>query len=56
MPPYVMFDAKNLNMDWTEGEIPGTTYGLSSNGWIDMEPFTCGFPNIFFNMQYLLDL
>ena len=39
MPPYIIFDAKNLNMDWAEGEIPGTTYGLSSNGWIDMDLF-----------------
>ena len=38
-PPYVIFNDKNLNMDWTEGEIPETTYGLSSNGWKDMELF-----------------
>ena len=43
MPPYIIFDAKNLNLDWTEGEIPGTTYGLSSNGWIDM--VSCGSRN-----------
>ena len=33
--PYViiyLFVAKNLNIDWTEGEILGTTFGLSSNG------------------------
>jgi len=44
MPPYVTFDAKNLNMDWTEG---GTTYGLSSNGWIDMELFSLWFAKHF---------
>jgi len=32
MPPYVIFDTKNLNIDWTLGEMPGTTYSLSSNG------------------------
>ena len=26
-------------MLWTKGEVPGTTYGLSSNGWIDMDLF-----------------
>ena len=53
MPPYVIFDAKNLNMDWTEGELPGTTYGLSSNGWIDMELSHLWFTSTFCQMQYL---
>lgn len=39
MPSFVIFDAKHLNHDWTDGEVPGTTYGLSSNGWIDSELF-----------------
>ena len=39
MPPFIIYDAKNLNMDWTKEEVPGTTYGLSDNGWIDMELF-----------------
>ena len=30
-----MFDAKNLNIQWTEGEVPGTTYGLSDSSWMD---------------------
>ena len=47
MPPYIIFDAKILNLDWTEGEIPGTTYGLSSNGWIDMELFKLWFKKHF---------
>ena len=47
MPPYIIFDAKNLNLDWTEGEIPGTTYGLSNNGWIDMELFRLWFKKHF---------
>lgn len=25
------------NIKWTEGEVPGTTYGLSKKGWIDTE-------------------
>ena len=59
MPTYVIFDAKNLNMDWTEGELPGTTYGLNSNGWIDMELFPLWFtkhflPNAVFARPLLL--
>ena len=26
-------------MEWTKGEVPGTTYGLSTRGWIDMDLF-----------------
>ena len=39
IPPFVVFDAKNLNLLWTEKEVPGTTYGLSDSGWMDMELF-----------------
>ena len=35
MPPCIIFEAKNLNIDWTRDEVPGTTYSLSNNGWID---------------------
>ncbi len=35
IPPFVIFDAKGLNVEWTKGEIPGTTYGLSDKGWVD---------------------
>lgn len=57
MPPYIIFDAKNLNLDWAEGEIPGTTYGLSSNGWIKLI-WNClrhGSLSTFLNMQFLHD-
>ena len=39
LPPFVIFDAKNLNLEWAEGEVPGTTYGLSDSGWMEMELF-----------------
>ena len=39
MPPLTIYDAKNLNMEWTKEEVPGTTYALSDNGRIDMELF-----------------
>ena len=35
IPPFVIFDAKMLNLDWTKGEVPGTRYGLSATGWVD---------------------
>ena len=38
-PPFVIFDAKQLNPRWTRGEVPGTRYGLSSNGWTDQVLF-----------------
>ena len=39
LPPYVIFDTATLNPAWTEGQVPGTTYGLSKKGWIDTELF-----------------
>ena len=39
IPPFVIFDAKSLNKEWTKGEVPGTTYGMSSKGWVDTELF-----------------
>ena len=37
IPPYIIFDAASLNVDWTKNEVLGTTYGtcMSSKGWID---------------------
>ena len=47
LPTFVIFNAKNLNLDWTKEEVPGTMYGLSENRWIDMvlfkEWFFCHF-------------
>ena len=39
IPPFIIFDAKQLNPLWTKGEVPGTRYGLSDSGWIDQELF-----------------
>ena len=39
LPPFVIFNAKNLNIDWTQEEVPGTTYSLSDSGWMDMQLF-----------------
>ena len=35
IPPFVIFDRKTLNPHLTKGEVLGTSYGLSPNGWID---------------------
>ena len=40
IPPFVIFDWKTLIPQLTKGEVPGTSYGLSSNGWIDRQLFT----------------
>ena len=49
IPPFVIFDAKSLNMEWTKGEVVGTMYGLSSRGWVDMELFKGWCSDHFFN-------
>ena len=50
LPPFVVFDAKNLNMQWCVDEVPGTTYGLSDNGWMDMKLFKGWFIKHFLNL------
>ncbi len=49
MPPMVIFDRKTLKPELTIGEVPGTIYGLSGNGWIDSELF-----NFWFLKHFLL--
>lgn len=39
LPPFIIFDNKQLNPLWTRGEVLGTRYGLSKNGWTDQELF-----------------
>ena len=39
IPPFVIFDRQTLNPQLTKGEVPGTSYGLSPNGWIDRKLF-----------------
>ena len=39
IPPMVIYDAKNLNHAWTASEVPGTKYGLSDKGWINIDLF-----------------
>ncbi len=39
IPPFIIFNAKNLNHLWTRGEVSGTRYGLSESGWTNRESF-----------------
>lgn len=50
MPPMVIWDRKTFSPELTVGEIPGTIYGLSSDGWMDQELFQIWFSNHF--LQY----
>ena len=47
LPPMVIWDRKILSPELTVGEVPGTIYGLSHNGWMDMELFNMWFSNHF---------
>ena len=47
IPPLVVFDRKKLKPEMTIGEVPGTMYGLSSNGWMDTELFELWFMHHF---------
>jgi len=53
MPLFIIFNAKNLKIDWTKDEVPGTTYDLSENGWIDMILFKEWFFLSFFNTCWI---
>ena len=43
----VIFNRKTLKPEFTYGEVPGTIYGLSKNGWIDKELFELWFTQHF---------
>ena len=43
IPPMVIFNASKLNSAWTKGEVVGTKYGLSANGWINTDLFEAWF-------------
>lgn len=47
LPPFVIYDRRTLNPEYSVGEVPGSLYGLSPNGWIDKELFCDWFFNHF---------
>ena len=51
MPPFIVLDRKTLNPTFTRGEVPGTLYGLSTNGWMNQDLFHQWFVKHF--LQYI---
>ena len=47
IPPLIVFDRKYLKPEMTIGEVPGSMYGLSENGWMDGELFEQWFQHHF---------
>ena len=47
LPPMVIWNRKKLPAELSSGEVPGTIYGLSENGWIDRELFYIWFRKLF---------
>ena len=43
----VVFSGKRFNQELSEGEVPGTLYGMSDSGWMDSELFSNWFSNHF---------
>ena len=39
VPPMVVFTGKHFNSQLSNGELPGTLYGMLPNGWMDQELF-----------------
>ena len=37
LPPYIVFDRRMLNKEFTKGEVPGSAYRLSVRGWMDRD-------------------
>ena len=47
IPPFVIFSRKSFNHELAKGEVPGTLYGLSDNGWMTRELFNHWFTDHF---------
>ena len=47
IPPMIIYDPARLNPAWARDEVPGTKYGLSSNGWINTDLFEAWFLELF---------
>ena len=56
LPPLIIFDTKHVQHSWTKGEVPGTKYGTSDKGWINIDLFESWFNDLFLPMQWLLAL
>ena len=47
IPPFVIFNRETFNKELCTGEVPGTIYGTSANGWMNRSLFTKWFLNHF---------
>ena len=47
IPPFVVFNRVTFNRELCSGEVPGTLYGTSANGWMTHELFRLWFVNHF---------
>ena len=47
IPPTVVFDRKQIRQEMTYGEVPGTAYAGTSNGWVNAEIFDSWFSKHF---------
>ena len=47
MPPTVVFDRIHIRQEMTYGEVPGTTYAGTSNGWVNADVFDSWFSKHF---------
>ena len=50
IPPMIILKKRPINQQLTNWEVPGTSYGLSPNGWMNQELFTSWFAEHF--LQY----
>ena len=54
LPPVVIFKRKTLNQELANGEVSGTLYGVSENGWITQQLFKEWFHHHF--LAFLLNI
>ena len=47
IPPMVIISGKTFNHVLSEGEVPGTSYGMSDSGWMDQDLFSTWFSTHF---------
>ena len=47
LPPFIVIDRQTLHPSFANGEVPGTYYGTSTNGWMNQELFQGWFTKLF---------
>ena len=54
IPLLIIFDAEKVKHAWTKDEVPGTKYGVSDKGWINIGLFEAWFNHC--DLFYLMHL